>query len=92
MTEEQRIRLNEMTEDFLSRSLDDWLTISKKYEHEENPFDVLDEMSEVMEEESWIMKNWNVPWSWRQKSFFPCRKMNIEPLETILDTTAHFTF
>lgn len=52
MTEEQRIRLNEMTEDFLSRSLDDWLTISKKYEHEENPFDVLDEMSEVMEEES----------------------------------------
>lgn len=52
MTEEQRIRLNEMTEDFLSRSLDEWLKISEKYEYEENPFDVLDEMSEVMEEES----------------------------------------
>lgn len=52
MTEEQRILLNEMIEDFLSKSLNEWLEISKKYEHEENPFDVLDEMSEVMEGES----------------------------------------
>ena len=50
MNEVQKITLDDMINDFLSKDLTYWIDVSKEYECYENPFSVLDEMSRVMED------------------------------------------